>query len=240
MKINRKFLFFPVLVIAFAASSVYVLAVAEDDHDEYRPKLKPTHAQPVKGATKALERAVEKLEKFDARDFRGEDFDKFALPSSIAINPDGHTRLTNAEVTSAASNSLGVRVWGLSFTVNVGAETKIFATRNQEAAFSDIRVGHRLNVIGRTSEGTPGVIQAEVIHNRSIVSAVRDAEIARLRGLIEDLIRRLQEVLARTGQTLPPGFSPLPSPSPSPSPSPTPSPSPSPTPSPSPSPTPTP
>lgn len=219
-----KLLLVGMVIVALAAFGARVFA-RDENEDE---------AKPGKGPVKAVEKALERLQNFEFKGFGEEDFTRGLAPSSLAINPQGHVRLTNAEVTAISGSSLSVKVWGLAFTVRQGTSTKVFAGKIRELSFSDIKVGDRIDVVGRTSESTPGVIDAEVIHDRALIVQARDEEVARLRSLIEDLIRRLQDILQRSGRSLPPGFSPLPSPSASPSPTPSPSPSPSPSPTPTP------
>lgn len=196
--------------------------------------------QSGKGPIKALEQAIEHLEKFGEKEFKFENrvIEAGAAPASLMINPGGKVRLTNAKATAVSGDIVTVEIWKIAFSVLKMPDTKVFAGKAKDLAFGDIKVGDSIDVLGQLDPERAAFIRAELIHNRTQVVQVRDGEVERLRGLIENLIRRLQEILARQGRSLPPGFSPLPSPTASPTPTPAPTPTPTPTPVPTPSPTP--
>jgi hypothetical protein len=167
-----------------------------------------------------LERAIERLEKLEGLEFEGQDFEAGRIPPTLMVNPQGKIRVTNARVTAVAPDRITVEVWRLSFVAHRTAETKVFASRRAEFAFGDIAVGDTVAILGRLDAEQTALIHAEVIHNFAQVLREREQEVARIRSLIEDLIRRLQEVLARQGRPLPPGIMPTPELTPTPTPTP--------------------
>ena len=149
----------------------------------------------------AFERAVEKLEKFESKIFRHEDFEgKTSLPASLAINPNGEVRITNAHVLSVASTTMSVKVWGLSFTVNADTNTRVLFGKEkvEEGTLSSVHVDDSVQIVGATTEGAPGTVLARVVHDNTAVTRVHDEEVSRLRQRIEELIRRLQDLLSRS------------------------------------------
>ena len=151
-----------------------------------------------KGVTKAIENAIERLEKFETKAFDDDDFNGAGLPSTLTINPGGSVRLTNATVTADNGSSVTVRVWGFTFTVNGSGDTKVFFLRNVPGTFADINVGDSVSVVGTTSETSPGVVTASVIHDRRALQGDSE-EVSRLRAQVEALIKRLNDLLARFG-----------------------------------------
>lgn len=162
--------------------------------------------RPGRGPAQALERALERLEKVENLEFDQDKFTAGAVPATLAVNPQGNIRITGGRVTAVADTELTVESWRLSFLVRQTAETKVFAGRAAELGFGDIAVGNTVDIFGRLDAGHSALIHAEVIHNRTRVIEERGREIDRLRSVLEDLIRRLQEILGREGRPLPPGI----------------------------------
>lgn len=152
----------------------------------------------TRGVTKAIENAIERLEKFEVKDFNEDDFNSAGLPATLTINPGGQVRLTNATVTGVASTSITVRVWGFSFAVNGTSDTKVFFLKNLPGTFADIKVGDSVSVVGTTSETSPGSVTASIIHDRRAPTEDSE-EVNRLRAQVEALIKRLNDLLAKFG-----------------------------------------
>lgn len=157
-------------------------------------------------------------------------------PKSLVITPSGNVKITDAEVVSVAGTEFTVKVWGLNLVVKTDGETKFVVGRLRDWSLAELKVGDKIDVIGRINE-TDGSVKAEIVNAKISVPRIQNEEVMRLRALIESLIRQLQEALRRTGRPLPPGISPVPEVSPTPVSTPTPTPAVTPTPSPVPTPT---
>lgn len=183
------------------------------------------------GLGRALEQLSKKIERLD---FSNNDFERGTVPMSMVINGNGHVRLTRATVKSVSGDNIGVEVWKLNFIIHKMSDTQVFAPGKEGMNWGDIKVNDVLDVTGNVDANTSALIHAKIVHDRSVLDQARETEIARLRERINELIKRLNEILGKIGATPIPTVSPTPSPSPSPTPSPTPTPTPSPTPTPTP------
>lgn len=152
---------------------------------------------------KAIEKALERLEKFEERKLKIEEFERGAVPQTLSVNPQGQIRITRGTVTSAATSSdtVTVEVWKLTFTVHKMPDTKVAGGRQDEISFGDIKVGDIISVVGRLDGIQTAFIHAEVIHNHTQVIRTRDEEILKLRAKINELIERLNKLLQSIGQS---------------------------------------
>ena len=219
--------------VALAASLAFGAAVfAEDARDMRMEKSEG------KSMMHPLENLLKKIEKFDAKDFSLEGKQERDLPSTLTINPHGNTRITSGKVTAVSGDIITVTIWKLNFSVHKMPDTKVFASSNKELTFEQIAVGDIVDMLGNLDDTQTAFIHAQTIHDRTQMGKAREEERSRIQALINDLIRRLNDLLAKQGRPpLPtPSSSPSASPSATPGPSPSASPSPSQSPSPSPSP----
>jgi len=228
--INKKIIF-----AAAAASLAFTSAFALTAFAQDSMMRKDSMMNLGKGPIKAVEHALDRLEKFETGDFQRP---LENAPSTLAVNPRGETKITNGKVTAVNGDIVSVEIWKMSFSVHKMPDTKVFAGRAKEFSWDQIKVGDIVDVLGKLDTAQSMFIHAQVVHDRSQLMQARDEETSRLRQLINDLVKRLNEILVRQGrQPLPtPSPSASASPSPSASASPSPSPSASVTPSPSPSP----
>lgn len=209
-------------------------AFAEDIHGNTRIE---------KGNTKSmmhpLENLLQKIEKFETKDFSIEGRPVQKVPSTFTINPQGNTRITNGKVTAVSGDIVTVEIWKLNFSIHNMPDTKVLASSNQDMTFSQIAVGDVVDVLGRLDTDKTAFVHAQIIHDRTQAIKAHQEETGRLQGMINELIQKLNTLLLKAGRqplsTPSPTASPSPSSSPSPSPSPIPSSSASPS-SPSPSP----
>ncbi len=229
-----------IIVSAGAIALVYSLAFgitvfAEDQHGDVRMEKNET-----KSMMHPLQNLLQKIEKFDAKEFSIEGKPVREVPSTVTINPHGNTRLTNGKVIAVSGDIVTVEIWKLNFSVHKMPETRVFASNDKEFVFSDIAVGDMVDVMGQLDTTTPAFLHAQAIHDRTKTIKAQQEESGRLQGLINELIRKLNDLLAKAGkQQLPtptPLFNTTPSPSATPSPSQSALPSPSSSPSQSPSP----
>ncbi|MEW5805285.1 MAG: hypothetical protein AB1721_00945 [Patescibacteria group bacterium] len=142
---------------------------------------------------------------------------------SLVIAPTGNTKITDAEVVSVSGNNFTVKVWGLSLAVETNENTKFVVGRLRDWSLSELKVGDKVDIIGTIDEAS-GSIKADLVNARISVPRIQNEEVLRLRSIIENLIRQLQEALRKVGRQLPPGISPVPEVSPTPEISPTPEP----------------
>src|SRR3989344_3790584 len=68
-------------------------------------------------SVKALEKVIERLEKFELPEVESAN----AHPQSVFIGPQGQARIISGEITSIASPTMNVKVWGLTFPVNIAS-----------------------------------------------------------------------------------------------------------------------
>ena len=178
---------------AFVAGLTLALAVgvmADDDKGNAHPILK------------GIEKALDRLEKFEERKFKVEEFERGSVPQTLSINPQGNIRITRGTVTSAATSSdtVTVEAWKLAFTVHKMPDTKVVGGRRDEISFGDIKGGDIVSVVGRLDPTTAAFVHSEVIHDHTQVIRGRDEEVSKLRAKINELIERLNELLRRVGQ----------------------------------------
>jgi len=173
------------------AFAVGVAARNDDDEGIARPVIK------------GIEKALERLEKFEERKFKTDEFERGSVPQTISINPQGQIRITRGTVTAAATSSdtITVEAWKLSFTVHKMPDTKVAGGKKDEISFGDIKVGDIVSVVGRLDANTAAFVHAEVIHNHTQVIRGRDEEVSKLRAKINELIERLNELLRKVGQS---------------------------------------
>jgi len=114
-----------------------------------------------------------------------------AKPSAV-ITPQADATLINASLVAKEEDVLTVEVWGLSFEVNAsGADID---GGKGSLTLEDLETEDKLLIKGEIEEG---VIEAEVIHNRSARMALvekLEAEIASLLERIKELQEQLQGI----------------------------------------------
>jgi hypothetical protein len=135
-----------------------------------------------------LERALERLEEIHLPEVESTK----EHPSSFFVGPHGEVRVISAEITSVASTTLGIKVWGLSFNINT-----------PEARFlpqgASPRVGDKVNIKGKIDKNT-GVISANTVH----LLSSRGRMIDELFRQILKLVERLREIQQKAGLPLTP------------------------------------
>lgn len=170
------------ILLASSAVSVFLLAAVALAHDEDRPKAREL---------RSLDRAIDRLEEIELPDAES----RREHPSSFFAGPHGEARIISGEVSSIASTTMAVRVWGLTLTVNIANAR--FHPAGTTA--SSLRVGDKVNVKGVISKDT-GVIEASLVNARSHRVRLTDE----LSNQIRRLIERLRELQAKAGLPLTP------------------------------------
>ena len=81
------------------------------------------------GSIKAVEAFIERLEKFEDKDFRFgvKAFEQGVTPTTLMINPRGHARITRGTVTAVSLDRITVAVWNLQFSIVNASSTLFFA-----------------------------------------------------------------------------------------------------------------
>lgn len=159
-----------------------------------------------KKAENMLENFEKHLNKLNEVKDRVSDHDlkKGSAGPGILVNPSGEARLTGADVVSVASSSatMTVKVWGKEFLVMANSDTK-YLGGGKEVSLGDIKAGDKVDVTGKmmTESGHEGHIMARIMRDRSLISSERQEEVSRLRKQIEELIARLQKLLASSTAT---------------------------------------
>jgi len=186
----RKALSLTILVAVFTL--VFAVGVRAREEDNNHEK----EARPV---IKGIEKALERLEKFEEKKLKGEEFLQGVVPQTLSVNPHGQIRITRGTVTAVATSSdtITVEVWKLAFTVHKMPDTKVAGGQKEEISFGDIKVGDVVSVVGRLDANTAAFVHAEVIHDHMQAIRTRDEEISRLRAKINELLERLNELLRR-------------------------------------------
>jgi hypothetical protein len=143
------------------------------------------------------------------------EIEKGSAPKSLTISASGNVKITDAEVVSVGDETFTVKVWGISLKINTDSETKFLVGKLRDWSFEEIKVGDKVDVLGEISEES-GETLARLVNAKVSFPRIQNEEVARLRSIIEGLIRQLQEALRKVGRQLPPEISPLPEVSPSP------------------------
>lgn len=127
-----------------------------------------------------------------------------SMPASVAINPNGETKLNNAEVVTApgvaSSTTLTARVWGITFTLAIDGGSKLKA-RGGAIAASQIQIGDRLNITGLANAAAPLTIQVKQLDDMTLNTgnSGSNEELTRLRAQIQALMDKLNALLAHAG-----------------------------------------
>lgn len=201
---NKHTIPFIALAMAFTLATAAPAVFARDngENEDSNSMMGNSSIMPMNGMMDNLNRAFGQLEKFKMKDFEASDFSRATIPSSLTINPQGDIRITNGTATGlTASSTLSVKIWGITFTVNTDANTQISSGSSQQGTVGGINTGDKVDILGTTSDATPGVIQAKVIHDRSATNQARDEQISRLRQLINELVQKLQGLLGTSTTT---------------------------------------
>ncbi len=185
---------FPLAVLALVFTFVFSVYAKGKDKDDDK----------IKGPTKAIEKAIERLEKFSDADFGiSEKEAAFGNTSeTLSIGKKGHVRITAGKVTATASSTITVSVWKMSFTVHNMPDNVVNTRGHGRATFESIKVGDVVDVRGVLDENTALFIHAKHILNRSANLNQREEQINRMREQIRQLIERLNKLLQ--GGTAPP------------------------------------
>lgn len=194
---KKYYFFIPFMAVALLASAS--LAMAENDDKRDNGNLPP-----------GLQKQIQKFESGEL--FKGlrmdENIVKATLPSSLAINPNGDIRINEAKVTSvpaptsatSTTGSLTIKVWGMTFTLNITADSKLY-TQTRNLAITDIKVGDSVDVSGTVSESAPGVVQVRQLKDRTQQASMTSEEVSKIRLRIQELIERLNILLGKTNAT---------------------------------------
>ena len=157
--------------------------------------------------SKNLENALSNVEKhisklFEVKDkISDDDLKSGRAGTSVLINPSGSARVTNGEIISIAAPNFTLKVWGHDYFVMTDSQLTKFVGSNNEVAFSDLKVGHKVDVKGEmmTESGHEGHIKTQLVRDRTLVSDERAQRIEELKKKIQELIERLQKLLSGTG-----------------------------------------
>lgn len=90
----------------------------------------------------------------------------------LVINPGGRFLARGMIIQSVASGSFVGKVWGTTWTVNVSPSTNLLL-RNGNGVTTDIgqlQVGDEVGVSGRVDADHPGIVNANVVRNYSIIN----------------------------------------------------------------------
>jgi hypothetical protein len=97
-----------------------------------------------------------------------------------------------------------VSIWSLNFTVHNMPETKVLAKGKNEIKFDEIKVNDIIDVNGLLASDQQAFIHADIIHDRSQVTAGHnDKEIGRLREQLREIMERLNKLLNKKGDASP-------------------------------------
>ena len=134
------------------------------------------------------------------------EIEKGSASKSFGISSSGNVKITNAEVVFVSGDSLSVKSWGLVVKVATDSETKFLVGKLRIWSLAEIKAGDRIDVFGKMNE-TDGSVNATVINAKVSAPRIQNEEILRLRSVVEDLVKQLQEALRRFGKQLPPSLS---------------------------------
>ena len=99
--------------------------------------------------------------------------------TSLTINHQGKVVINGAEVTAVGANSLTVKLFGLTGTVNISADTKMVRRYGGASSLAEFMVGDRVMVRGTLLEGQT-VVNATHVRNDSTREAAFRGTIATL------------------------------------------------------------
>ncbi len=137
--------------------------------------------------SKKLNKAVEKLEKFELPDVESVKEN----PASLFVGPQGQVRIISGEITAIGTSTPqidSIKVWGLTLSVDV-ANAKYIPSGTTA---SSIKVGDKVNVKGTINKDT-GVIKADTVHALTLHQQTINDLTSRIRELIVK-IRELQQL----------------------------------------------
>lgn len=143
---------------------------------------------------KKLEQALEKLEKFELPDVESTKTN----PASLFVGPQGQFRVISGEIMSVGSTTPvidGIKVWGISLTVDVTNAKFIPAGTTN----SNLKVGDKVNIKG-TVDAT-GKITASIVHSLTVR---QQQNITEMQTQITELIKRIRELQQKLGLPLTP------------------------------------
>jgi len=174
-----KKLFLPVIIISLVLVGYSVFAKNEKSENN---------------AIKKLEKAIEKLEKFEIPDVESTKEN----PSSFFVGPQGQVRIINGTITEIGSTTPatdGVKVWGLNLRVD-RSNTKYIPAGTTA---SSLKVGDKVNIKGTINQDT-GVISASIVH----VLSKPEQTVDELKAKIRELIEKIRELQQKAGLPLTP------------------------------------
>ena len=98
-------------------------------------------------------------------------------PPTLQINPGGHFVAHGMTVTSVGTNSFQAQIWGITYTINVGAnnasgsEPEFFLRVKGGGKFdiTQLKVGDEVNASGKIDASAPLVVNADVVRDFSLV-----------------------------------------------------------------------
>ncbi len=93
---------------------------------------------------------------------------KVDAESSLEVGAKGSFEARNLIVQSVGASTLSASVWGITYTINIASGTPFSPKR---FAFSDVRVGDQLEVVGKVSSTSPLTVTAKSVHDLSLVAS---------------------------------------------------------------------
>lgn len=93
--------------------------------------------------------------------------------ATLHINAEGRVQMNGAEVATVGASSLTVKLFGTSWTVNVGADTKFVRKFGGGAGLAEIAVGDRVMVRGTIVDGALAVNATHVRNDSTRAVAFR-------------------------------------------------------------------
>ncbi|MEK7547006.1 MAG: PKD domain-containing protein [Patescibacteria group bacterium] len=102
----------------------------------------------------------------------------FFKQAELVINPAGNFLARGMIVQSISSSSFVGKVWGTTWTVNFApsAELLLRGGKGVKVDLSQIKVGDEVGVSGRVNSDQPGVVNAKVVRNYSIIALRKEAK----------------------------------------------------------------
>lgn len=194
---NRKNIVSIGLSLLLVAGSVAVVAANDDNEQQEAGGF----GHGIGNIVKPFERAIDRLEKFGENGFgfRKDLFEHGAAPATLMIGPEGQARITRANVADVSGDVMKIEIWKLIFSVHNMPDTKVLGGGGGTMQFSDVKAGDVVNVLGKLDADQAAFIHAEVIHDFTQLARERDAHIAELQAKINELIKRLQDLLSNIG-----------------------------------------
>lgn len=179
---SKKLMLAGALVVVLSAALFINLAKAHDDNENENRG----HSEGAPG------KMMKELKMSGHQEDEAESEHKGSGNTMFSIQPNGNVTIGNASLVSMSGETLNVKVFGLSLTVNTTTSTKIVGVDNS-ATSTAMQAGDLLDIKG-SIDSNSGVVTASTVRDRSREAQNNQGILQKIQALFEQ-IKQLQEQL---------------------------------------------